>query len=117
MSLIIAAIRSGTDPAGPLPPASFHRWLEEPIYCPKCEATYMLVVDYDHAVSRHFASDSRRHLAMLRKAVFQDHGSGHRATHLETNGVVVTAHTRPQPTPGDIAAKLIQSKPASKLIN
>ena len=108
MSLIIAAVRSGTDPAAPLPPASFHRWLEDPITCPKCAATYMLVVDYDHAVSRHFAAESRRHLAMLRKAVFQGHSTDHRITHFETNGVVVTPHPRP---------KIIPLEPASKLIN
>ena len=116
MSLIIAAIRSGTDPVAPLPPASFHRWLEDALYCPKCEAAYMLVVDYDQAVSRHFATDSRRHLAMLRKAIFQDHGSGHRATHLETNGVAVTTH-RAQPAPPEPAAQLLKLKPATKLIN
>ena len=63
----IAAIKTGTDPVVPLPVAAFHRTLEEPIYCPKCEATYNLVVDYDWAVSRHF----------------------------ETNGVVVVGH-RPE---------------------
>ncbi len=95
--MIIAAIQSGTDPIAPLPAAAFHRTLEDPIYCPKCEATYMLVVDYDHAVSRHFESESRRHFSLLRKAVFQGHAAGHRTTHFETNGVIVTAHTRPRP--------------------
>jgi hypothetical protein len=101
LSIIIAAIRSGTDPAAPLPPAAFHRWLEEPIYCPKCEATYMLVVDYDHAISRHFDNEARRHLQMLRKAVMLGHSTDHRITHFETNGVVVTGHTplRPLPIP------------------
>lgn len=107
MPLIIAAIRSGTDPAGPLPPASFHRWLEDPIYCPKCAATYMLVTDYDHAISRHFAAESRRHLTMLRKAVFRGHSDGHRISHFETNGVVVTDHARPRPTSFEAASKLI----------
>ena len=99
MSLIIAAIRSGTDPVAPLPPASFHRTLEDPIYCPKCEASYVLVVDYDHAISRHFDEDSRRHLAILRKAVTMGHSTDHRITHFETNGVVVTSHTAPKPEP------------------
>jgi hypothetical protein len=94
--MIIAAIRSGTDPAAPLPPAAFHRWLEDPIYCPKCEATYMLVVDYDHAISRHFDNESRRHLQMLRKAVTLSHGTDHRITHFETNGVAVISHTLPK---------------------
>ena len=101
MSLIIAAIRSGTDPVAPLPPASFHRWLEDPIYCPKCEVTYMLVVDYDQAVGRHFTTDSRR---------------GHRATHMETNGVVVTTHRAQPESPGP-APPLMELKPATKLIN
>jgi hypothetical protein len=99
LSLIIAAIRSGTDPVAPLPPASFHRTLEDPIYCPKCEASYVLVVDYDHAISRHFDEDSRRHLAILRKAVTMGHSTDHRITHFETNGVVVTSHTAPKPQP------------------
>jgi hypothetical protein len=97
--MIIAAIRSGTDPIAPLPPATFHRTLEDPILCPKCEATYMLVLDYDHAIARHFDNDSRRHLTMLRKAIFLDHALDHRTTHFETNGVVVTPHAKPKPEP------------------
>jgi hypothetical protein len=109
--MILAAIRSGTDPVAPLPPATFHRTLEEPIHCPKCEATYMILADFDWAVSRHFETESRRHLTMLRKAVFQDHALDHRTTHFETNGVIVTAHAAPKPpTP------LEALKPASKLI-
>jgi len=110
--MIIAAIRSGTDPIAPLPPATFHRWLEDSIYCPKCEATYTLVVDYDHAIGRHFAEDSRRHLTMLRKAIFAGHSTDHRITHFETNGVVVTGHTKPKPEPTVEALK-----PLTKLIN
>jgi hypothetical protein len=106
--MIIAAIRSGTDPAAPLPPASFHRWLEDPIYCPKCEATYMLVVDYDEAIARHFDNDSRRHLAMLRKAVTLGHGTDHRITHFETNGVAVTSHPLPKSPPHQPISNLIQ---------
>jgi hypothetical protein len=94
LSLIIAAIKSGTDPVVPLPPASFHRTLEEPIYCPKCEASYNLVVDYDWAISRHFEEESRRHIALLRKTIFRGHGVDHRITHFETNGVAVTGHTK-----------------------
>lgn len=96
--MILAAIRSGTDPAAPLPPAAFHRWLEEPIYCPKCAATYVLVADYDEAISRHFANDSRRHLQMLRKAVLLGHAGDHRITHFETNGVAVIGHAAARPT-------------------
>ena len=110
--MILTAIKSGTAPVAPLPPAAFHRTLEEPIYCPKCEASYMLVADYDWAISRHFESESRRHITMLRKTIFRGHVHGHHITHLETNGVVVTAHTAPKPpTP------LEDLPPATKLIN
>jgi len=97
--MIIAAIKSGTDPVAPLPPATFHRTLEDPIYCPKCEATYNLIADYDWAISRHFEDESRRHITMLRKAIFRGHSVGHRITHFETNGVAVTHHTEPRPIP------------------
>jgi len=109
MSLIIAAIRSGTDPIAALPPATFHRTLEEAIYCQKCEASYNLVVDYDWAISRHFATESRRHLAMLRKAIMMSHTTDHRTTHFETNGVIVTSHTPPKP--------VVPLEPLTKLIN
>ncbi len=99
--MIIAAIRSGTDPTAPLPPATFHRWLEEPLCCPKCEVTYNLVLDYDQAVGRHFLNESRRHLQMLRKAIMLGHNSNHLTSHFETNGVVVTSHAvaKAVPTP------------------
>jgi hypothetical protein len=108
----MAAIRSGTDPAGPLPTASFHRWLEDPIYCPKCNVSYQLVADYDWAVTRYFQDESRRYLAVLRKAIFQGHGDGHRITHFETNGVAVTRHTPPEP-----AKPLEAIPPITRLIN
>jgi hypothetical protein len=110
--MLIAAIKSGTDPVAPLPPASFHRTLEDPIYCPKCDATYMLIVDYDWAISRHFDDESRRHLSMLRKTIFRGHSAGHRITHFETNGVTVTAHTAP-----NASLDLTVLKPATRLIN
>jgi hypothetical protein len=110
--MTLAAIRSGTDPIVPLPAAAFHRTLEDPIYCPKCEATYNLVTDYDWAVSRHFETESRRHITMLRKAIFQGHATDHRITHYETNGVVVTAHPTPKP-----ATPLEALPPATKHIN
>jgi hypothetical protein len=110
--MILAAIRSGTDPVAALPPATFHRTLEEPVHCPKCEATYMVVADYDWAISRHFHTESRRHLTMLRKAIFQDHALDHRTTHFETNGVIVTAHVPSKPP-----IPLEDLKPATKLIN
>ncbi len=97
--MIIAAIRSGTDPTAPLPPATFHRWLEEPLYCPKCEAAYNLVLDYDQAISRHFLNDSRRHFQMLRKAITLGHATGHHISHFETNGVVVIPHAAPKAGP------------------
>lgn len=99
MPLIIAAIKSGTDPQAPLPQATFHRTLEDPIYCPRCQATYMLVVDYDRAVGHHFHEESRRHVTMLRKAVFTDHATDHHTTHFETNGVTVVRHSPPRPKP------------------
>lgn len=108
----LAAILSGTDPLAPLPEASFHRTLEDPIYCPKCEATYFIIADFDWATSRHFDEECRRHLAMLRKHIFQGHADNHRTTHFETNGVVVTHHRRPEPPP-----TLDRLKPLSKLVN
>jgi hypothetical protein len=111
---VLTAIRSGTDPIAALPPASFHRTLEDPIYCPKCEATYFLVVDFDWATSRHFAEESRRHLSMLRKSIFQGHADDHRSTHFETNGVVVTSHVKPRPEP---TPSLDSLTPLSRLIN
>lgn len=95
---ILAAIKSGTDPIGPLPPASFHRTLEEHIYCPKCDATYLVLGDYDWVTDRHFEEESRRHLSLLRKTIFRGHTAGHRITHFETNGVTVIHHT-PEPKP------------------
>ena len=96
---ILAALKSGTDPVAALPPATFHRTLEEPIYCPKCEATYMIVADYDWVTSRHFEEESRRHLAMLKKAIFLEHSSDHRTTHFESNGVITSRHVKPAPAP------------------
>lgn len=96
MPLILAALQSGTDPLVPLPPATFHRTLEDPLICPKCHTTYNIVVDYDQAVGRYFRDESRRHFALLRKAIFSEHSTGHRSTHIETNGVTVVRH---QPVP------------------
>ena len=86
---VIAAIRSGSDPAGQLPQGAFHKWLEEPLRCARCEVTYNLVADWDWATSRWFPEESRGAIRMLKKAVLLGHGAGHRATHLETSGVVV----------------------------
>lgn len=92
MNLKIAAIRSGTDPIGELPQAAFHRWLETPLVCPKCDAVYNLVVDWDKAADRWFPEASRPLITLLRKAIFMGHGSGHRITHFETEGVVVRSY-------------------------
>jgi hypothetical protein len=108
----IAAIRSGTDPVGPLPTASFHRWLEDPVYCPKCDASYQLVADYDWAVTKYFQDESRRHFAVLRKAITQGHSDGHHITHFETNGVALTRHNPPEST-----KPLEMIPPMTKLIN
>lgn len=89
MAKTIAAIRSGTDPVGKLPEGAFHKWLEDPLRCAKCEVTYNLVADWDWATSRWFSEESRGPIRMLKKAVQIGHGSGHRITHLETAGVVV----------------------------
>ncbi|MES2394033.1 MAG: hypothetical protein V4555_20535 [Acidobacteriota bacterium] len=104
----IAALKLGTDPVAPLPPATFHRTLEEHLYCPKCNATYVLMVDYDWAVSRHFEEESRRHLTLLRKTIFRGHSADHRITHFETNGVVVTAHVPPDAPPLAPLTRLLQ---------
>ena len=97
MKLTLAAIRSGTDPAGPLPEGSFHRWLDDPIVCPKCDASYNLVADYDQSVNKFFDDDSRRLILMLRKAVFLGHGNDHKINHFETSGVTVRPIVKSQP--------------------
>jgi hypothetical protein len=107
---ILVALKSGTDPIAPLPAAAFHRTLETPLYCPKCEATYFLVADYDWAISRHFEEESRQHLTLLRKTIKFGHGHGHRITHFETNGVVVTRHER-----SDLRPSLEDLDPITKL--
>ena len=108
---IIAAIKSGTDPVAPLPAAAFHRTLDTPLYCPKCEATYFLLADYDWAISRHFEEESRHHLTLLRKTIRHGHDFGHRITHFETNGVVVARHTQPDPRPSIEDLKPITNRP------
>lgn len=99
MPLAIAAIRTGTDPVGKLPEASFHCQLDQQLTCPKCDATYNLVCDYAASVGRLFEAESQRLITMLRKAIFLGHGNGHRVTHFETAGVVVTSFTMPSPKP------------------
>jgi hypothetical protein len=98
MKLKIAAIRSGTDPVGKLPEGSFPKTLEEQLGCPKCSVSYNLVVDWDHASARWFEQDSQPLIRMLKKAIFVGHGTDHRVTHFETEGVVVKSFTLPTPT-------------------
>jgi hypothetical protein len=90
MALVIAALRTGHDPVGKLPEAAFHCQLETQLTCPKCDATYNLIVDYEASNGRHFEEESRRPIMMLRKAIMLGHGDGHRIAHFETAGVVVT---------------------------
>ncbi len=96
MNLTIAAIRSGTEPIGKLPEAAFHRWLETPLGCPKCDVSYNLVVDWERATSRWFDEESRSLIRMLKKAIQMGHNSGHRVTHFETSGVVVRSFAQPE---------------------
>jgi hypothetical protein len=91
MPLILAAIRSGHDPVERLPDAAFHCWLEEPLICPKCDASYNLVCDYNQSVSRFFEEESRRLILLLKKAILLGHANGHVVPHFETAGVVVTS--------------------------
>ena len=96
MNRTIAAIRSGTDPVGKLPEAAFHRWLEAPLGCPKCDVSYNLVADWEWATGRWFDEESQALIRLLKKAIQMGHGSGHRVTHLETSGVVVKSLTVPE---------------------
>ena len=89
MGLVIAAVRTGSDPVGRLPEAAFHTTLEEQLLCPKCDAAYNVICDYEASVGRHFARESHRLLLMMRKAIMLGHGNGHRVSHFETAGVVV----------------------------
>lgn len=91
MSLTIAAIRSGTDPQGALPPGAFQRTLDDQLACPKCNVVYNLIADFDETNDRFFPEASRPLVLLLKKAVFMGHGDGHRVTHFETSGVIVRA--------------------------
>jgi hypothetical protein len=93
IDLTIAAIRSGTEPVGKLPEGAFHRTLETPLGCPKCDVSYNLVVDWERATGRFFEEESRGLVRMLKKAIHMGHGSGHRVSHFETSGVVVKSFT------------------------
>jgi len=95
MNLRIAAIRSGSDPVRKLTGGSFHRSLETPLICPKCDATYNLMVDWDQAADRWFPEESRPLIKLLAKAIFMGHSTNHRVTHFETAGVVVESVIKP----------------------
>jgi hypothetical protein len=95
MPLTIAALRTGHDPVGKLPPGAFHTQLDRQISCPRCDATYNLLVDFDASVSRHFERESHRLILMLEKAIRLGHGDDHRVAHFETSGVVVTSFLPP----------------------
>src|ERR1700729_4164293 len=97
MPLRIAAIRSGSDPVRKLTGGSFPRALETPLICPKCDATYNLMVDYDQSVNRWFSEDSRPLITLLAKAIFMGHSTDHRVTHFETEGVIVESLILPLP--------------------
>ena len=66
MPLVIAAIRTGTDPVGKLPEAAFHTQLDLQLHCPKCDATYNLLCDYTASLGRHFPEQSRKLILLLR---------------------------------------------------
>ncbi len=111
MSLTLAAIRTGHDPVGKLPEASFHTQLDQQIVCPKCDAAYNLIVDYRASVGRFFVEESRPLIQKLRKAVFQGHFDGHRVIHFETSGVAVMSHGltpahKPEPSGADELLKM-----------
>jgi hypothetical protein len=95
MNLRIAAIRSGSDPVRKLTCSGFHRALETPLICPKCDASYNLMVDYDQSVDRWFSEDSRPLIRLLAKAIFMGHSTDHRVTHFETEGVIVESFATP----------------------
>ena len=97
MNLRIAAIRSGSEPVRKLSSGSFQRWLETPLSCPKCDATYNLAVDWDQSNDRWFSETSRPLITLLKKAIMMGHSTSHRVTHFETEGVIVESITLPHP--------------------
>ena len=110
MPLTIAALRTGSDPVGKLPEGAFHRWLDTTLTCPKCDATYNLVVDYNASLQRHFEEESRRLIMMLKKAVFLGHGNGHRISHFETAGVVVTSFSAQPGAAVPVAPRMVSRR-------
>jgi len=98
----MAAIRSGTDPVGKLPSGSFPKTLEMQLGCPKCDATYNLVVDWDQSTDRWFEESCQPLIRLLKKAIFMGHGTDHSVTHFETEGVVVKSYELPGVAPGSM---------------
>jgi hypothetical protein len=98
MNLRIAAIRSGSEPVRKLIFKSFERWLETPLICPRCDATYNLAVDWDLSNDRWFSETSRPLITLLKKAIMMGHSTDHRVTHFETEGVIVESITPPRQT-------------------
>jgi hypothetical protein len=94
MKLKIAAIRSGADPAGPLPGELSHCWLETPLACPRCDVTYNLAAASDEAASRFFEQESFPLIGALQRAIALGHIHGHRIAHFETTGGVVKVVTK-----------------------
>ena len=112
IKLKIAAVRSGTDPIGPLPSGSFPTTLDTQLVCPKCDATYSLIADWDQANDRWFEERSQPLIRMLKKSVMLGHGNDHRVTHFETEGVVVKSHTKETPP----EPKLADLKPLTSTV-
>jgi hypothetical protein len=96
MNLRIAAIRSGSEPVRRLSSGGFHRWLETPLACPKCDVTYNLAVDWDLSNDRWFPETSRPLITLLKKAIMMGHSTDHRVSHFETEGVIVESVIAPQ---------------------
>ena len=97
MNLRIAAIRSGSEPVRKLGVSTFARILEQPLSCPKCDATYNLAVDWDQSTDRWFPETSRPLITLLKKAIMMGHSTNHRVTHFETEGVIVESVTASRP--------------------
>jgi hypothetical protein len=96
MNLRIAAIRSGSEPVRKLSSGGFHRWLETPLACPKCDVTYNLAVDWELSNDRWFPDTSRPLITLLKKAIHMGHNTDHRVTHFETEGVIVESVVAPR---------------------
>ena len=77
MAKMIAAIRSGSEPVGRLPEGAFHKWLEDPLRCSKCDVTYNLAEanaklakkQYDVVVTDLVMEGRREGLDVMREAL------------------------------------------------